>query len=336
MRRLAALPFGLMLFLNGCGGPDPRAPFTDSRIPPGLDERFYPPEGWTWGLLQVGKAPAVRYGVSAPPGPPRGQVLILPDYGEPAEAWFETARELNRRGLVVWTLEAAGQGGSGRLLRRRRDLGFTRGFAPDVAAIEAMTASVVRRRPLTVIASGAAAPSALMAVEGGAGADALVLESPRFDTPDPRTARWMTRLGLGALRPPGETWRREQPDAHALGLTGDPARGRTSLAWQLANPDLRMGGPSYAWQAAFAEASASARGGLGRVKTRVVVTSPSPFAAEARAFCRKLPACEVRSFAAGPALHLERDAVRDLWLGTILSAAGPPITAALPASPGRG
>jgi lysophospholipase len=337
MRRLAALPLGLLFFLSGCGGPDPRGPFTDSRIPPGLEERFYPPEGWTWGLLQVGKAPPVRYGVSAPAGPTRGQVLILPDYGEPSETWFETARDLNHRGIIVWTLEAAGQSGSGRYLGRSRDLGYSTGFAPDVTAVQAMTKGVMRRRPLTIIASGAAAATALLAVEAGAAADVLVLESPRAGPPgDLATARLMNRIGLGALRPAGERWRRENPDDHELGLTGDAGRGRLRQAWQAANPDLRMGGPAYAWRVALADASTQARSGLARIRTKVLVTSPSPHAAEAKAFCRRLAACEARHIAGGPALHLERDKARDAWIEAVASVAGAPATAELPAARRRG
>src|SRR3569832_916048 len=96
-----ALPFLILLLLalGACRpGDDPRAPFTDSRIPPGLEHRFYPPQGWTWGLLKIGTAPPVRYGVAAPASTARSQVLILPGYGEPAEAWFEIANELIAHG----------------------------------------------------------------------------------------------------------------------------------------------------------------------------------------------------------------------------------------------
>ena len=44
----------LALLLSACRIDDAREPFTDSQIPPGLEERFYPPEGWTWGLVKAG------------------------------------------------------------------------------------------------------------------------------------------------------------------------------------------------------------------------------------------------------------------------------------------
>jgi len=322
MRRLAALVIAT-LTLAGCGARDDRAPFVDSRIPPGLETRFYPPQGWAWGLIQVGDAPPARYGVSAPAGVARGQVLILPDYGEPAEAWFETAGDLNRRGLVVWVLEAAGQGGSGRYLKRR-DLGHSPAFAPDVAAVQVMAQRVVRHRPLTVVAGGAAAPIALSALEGGVPADALVLVSPRFGLPPSAKARWLRRLGLGGLRAGGGAWSREGPNDRLRGLTTDMARGAIRLAWQTANPDLRMGGPSWSWLLAFEETSADARAGLGRVAVPVVVTVPGAKSAEARALCRQVRACRGRAFAGGPALHLEGESARAAWLEAVASAAAAP------------
>ena len=56
---------GLLLLLAACGGGDGRAPFVESRIPPALSPRFWAPDGWAWGLLKVGDAPAQRYGVSS-------------------------------------------------------------------------------------------------------------------------------------------------------------------------------------------------------------------------------------------------------------------------------
>ena len=99
--------------LGACSGSGDLAPFAESRTPASLAERFYPPEGWAWGFVRIGEAPDQRYGVAAPNGVPRAEILILPDYGETAETWFETVRDLNHRGFAVWVLEGAGQGGSG-------------------------------------------------------------------------------------------------------------------------------------------------------------------------------------------------------------------------------
>jgi lysophospholipase len=247
-----SLTVALTAALAACRREDVRAPFTDSRSPPGLEARFQPPAGWTWGLIQVGRAPAMRYGVSAAVGAPRGQVLILADYGHPAETWFETAGELNRRGLAVWVLEAAGQGGSGRWTAPR-DLGHARGFAADVAAVRALAGQAVRARPLTVVADGSSAAVGLLALKSGSRVDRLLLSAPRFE----RGSKWgnrLARLGFARWRA-GPGWRRGSPDDLLSGLATDPQRSRLRQAWQLANPDLRMGSPTFGWRYAAAEAA---------------------------------------------------------------------------------
>ncbi len=252
----------LLIALAACGKrDDPRGPFTDSRIPPGLEHRFYPPDGWAWGLLKTKDIPAMRYGVSAPPSRPRADVVILPAYGEPAEAWFETARDLNRMGYVAWVLEPAGQGGSGRYVLPR-DLVHAPSLEPDAEAAKALIGAVIRRRPTILLASGAGAPTALAALADGAPVEGLILSAPAL-TPPPggeKTMAFMRRFGLGRFRAAGgRPWERSGPDDAKLGLTHDARRGQVRLAWQRANPDLRMGGPSWDWRAAFEAAAAKAR-----------------------------------------------------------------------------
>ncbi len=276
----AALAF---LTLAACGPGDDPAPFTDSRIPPALSPNHYPPEGWAWGLVRAGKAPAQRYGVATTKVTPSAQVLILTGYGESAEAWFETVAELNRRGFTVWVLERAGQGGSGRY-SPFRDLGHAPSFDPDVDAVRAMERVVIRDRPLVVVGHGVGALVALRAVEQGLAADGLVLSSPVLDDPAMREHRgravWARRLGLGWLNAPGSGgWDRK-------------ATMSVQRHWQLANPDLRMGGPSLAWTAAFLDSADAARAGLDAVKGPVLALgAPCP----AVAWCVSNPAARDKS-----------------------------------------
>ena len=323
-RRPALFPFAALaiLLLSACGGSDPRAPFTDSRIPPGLQHRFYPPDGWAWGLVQPDGVPAARYGVAAPPRRPRADILILASYGEPAEVWFETAGDLNARGYVVWILEPIGQGGSGRYLPLR-DLGHAPSLQPDVQATAALAARFIRRRPLILLASRTSAPTALAAVEAGLPVDGVVLSSPSLE-PDPPVVRQEAAgrrsVWLGALRAKGGAgWRRDGPDDLALGLTHDVRRARLRLAWQAANPDLRMGDPSWSWRAAFSDATASASPGpLQRVAAPVLVLQPDSGSAPARALCAHLKRCTLQPFGpAGQALPLEVDEVRRAWLAAV-------------------
>ena len=68
-RRLSAVALALVpiLAVSACGDGAARAPFADSRTPPALGSRFYPPRGWTWGYVRSGEGLAQRYGVAAPP-----------------------------------------------------------------------------------------------------------------------------------------------------------------------------------------------------------------------------------------------------------------------------
>lgn len=304
--------------LWGCRDTDTRAPFTDSRIPPGIESRFLPPQGWAWGLVQPPGVPAARYGVSGPAGGARADILILSSYGEPAEAWFETVRELNGMGYAVWVLEPVGQGGSGRY-SRLRDLGYAESLTPDVLAAKAMVQKVIHRRPVILMASGTSAPAAIQALASGTAAEGLILTSPRLQADDDATlakARAIQARGLGWLRADLHGgWARRGPDDRAQGLTHDPARGRLRLAWQTANPDLRMGSPSWTWIAAFADAARAASAEESRMGTPVLVLEPDRTAQSARADCQRAAHCTFQPvLGADQALELEGDSWRRAWL----------------------
>jgi lysophospholipase len=309
---------GLCIWLaaRAVGGGD-RDPFLDSRPPPGLAARFYPPPNWAGGLVRAGAGPLQRYGVSAPEAVPRAQVLILPDYGETAETWFETAADLNRAGVTVWVLEGVGQGGSQRLTGRR-DLGEVKSFDADVASVSTMIQTVIRPQgdaPLGLLGHGVGAWIALRAVEDGAPASALILSQPLCEAaPAPS---WLQGLGMGTLRAGGRGWRRDGPDAFAAGRTHDPWRGAVTHAWQLVNPDLRMGDPSLDWRSAFATLEAAARRGAGSLHAPTLVVSSGP------APCVSPPKARLRQIAgAGPSLELEADPQRAQWLALVEDALG--------------
>ena len=341
MRRLfpvAAWAGLLALPLVSCGDEGVRAPFAESRTPPSLDVRFQPPAGWAWGYVKVGDDLVQRYGVSGPHSAPRGQILILSEYGESAETWFETARDLNDRGYVVWILERQGQGGSERATPWR-DLGHATSFAPDVTATKAMVKAVIRptqgevagRDPFVILGAGDGGLVALRALEEGLRPDTVILSSPNFDLADPprakgeliNIARWARGLKLGFVRYPGQAgWTREGPDGFSVKLTHDRTRGGVQQAWQMANPDLRMGAPSLAWYAAFYDAVDATGRELKRVDVPVVMLTAGQdvkaLPAPQGAVCAALPRCvETRYPSARHALHLETDSVRGLWLDAI-------------------
>lgn len=334
MRRFLAIA-GLFLVLTGCGGSGGDAPFTDSRIPPALGPRFWAPEGWAWGLVGVGEAPVQRYGVSSTLAAPRGNILILADDRELAEAWFETARDLNTRGYSVWVLERAGQGGSARY-SGPRDLIHAPSFDDDAAATKALARNIVGAdadTPLTIVGQGVGGLIALRAVQTGAPAAALVLSAPRLkpEGPLPAWPTWLMNLGVGRLPSGlGDGWSRDGPDDFKAGKTRDHQRGAVQLAWQTANPDLRMGRHSMGWTSAFAAAGSKAVSGAADVKTPTLLIALRVDAKASSVFglCDAIADCSARALHAPPhlgafdaktgvGLYMERDAARTWWLRLI-------------------
>jgi lysophospholipase len=250
----------------------------------------------------------------------RADILILTDYGEIAETWFETARDLTRRGYAVWVLDGAGQGGSGRWVLPR-DLGYAQDFQADMAAVRAMTSAVIRpqaRAPLVILGQGVGAVVAALALQQRGPAPAgLILSSPRLDASPSRAsaASSVARLlGLDRTRDFGTgPWRKDMKDDFATGATHDPWRGAVTLAWQRANPDLRMGGPSLRWREAFHDAQLAARRGLPAIRVPALVIE-----GDSGSGCRELPRClAIRIASGGKALEIERDGARDAWLAAI-------------------
>jgi lysophospholipase len=294
----------LLLSLSACGARGERDPFADSRIPSGLGPAFWPPPGWTWGLIQVGRSPPQRYGVAAPQDePPIAQVLLLPGYGGAAEETFRAANGFLDRRVQVWALDGVGQGGSGRIALPR-DLGHVASFQPDILGVQQMVSQVIRPTPdapLVAVADGTAAPVLLAALQRGLpGVAAIVLTEPGLGDHapgrllSPQAVGLACRLGLGRMRAPGAAgWRRQANAAPG-------SSGFVRQAWQTANPDLRMGGPSLGWVAAFDALQAQVRAdGLRKAAApALVLVDPAELAddrARAAALCRALPRCTLAS-----------------------------------------
>ncbi len=332
-RRLLSIVLAMapLLAVSACGDGGSRAPFADSRTPPSLSSRFYPPQGWAWGYVRSGEGLVQRYGVASPPVAPKATILILTGYGESAEAWFETASDLTSQGFSVWVLERQGQGGSERATPWR-DLGHVGSFDPDVAAVRALVKGVIRPRPdtpLVVLGHSEGGLVALRAAEQGLAMDGLVLSSPAFGLsalPRPRAdfAKFtpaMRFLRLGWIKTPDQPgWRRDAVDS---AQTHDPVRGKVQAAWMLANPDLRMGGRSLGWFAAFFDASEAAAQDIHRTSTpTLMLTGGQDMAVTATPqtrLCAAMITCqETRYPNAGHALHMESDPVRQPWLAAIV------------------
>jgi lysophospholipase len=91
-----------------------------------------------------------------------------------------------------------------------------------------------------------------------------------------------------------------------------------SHAWQRANPDLRMGGPSLDWVAAFTDLRRRTTADLGRIRVPTLLLQ-----SDRGRDCLGVAGAERDDFAgAGPALELEDDRGRGPWLAVILAFIG--------------
>lgn len=308
----------LALLLTACGQDGGREPFVDSRTPPGLSPRFYPPEGWAWGLVQAGGYPAQRYGVSSPSTGPTAHILVLPGYGESAEAWFETAADLNGRGYTVWVLEGAGQGGSGRF-GPARDVGHIPNLDPDLLGVKAMLRAVIPAdgRPVVLLGGRSGGLMALLAARRGLHGDGVIASAPwrpRAAGPYDQAA---ASVGLGWIRAFDEPgWHRDKP--YLTGPAGgDAYRAGAQQAWAVANPDLRMGGPSLRARRVMAQAYDEALGALPALPGPVLLIGAPPALNQT---CGKAKACVAKPAPAGtkgPYAHLEADSPRNAWLALV-------------------
>jgi len=292
----ARLALVLTLLLAACGPVGSNAPFTDTRMPPHLSRQFWAPDGWGWGVVQITDRPPLRYGVVTPPGMSAGQIIIMTGYGETAEGWFETARFLVDNDYSVWVLEAAGQGGSGRY-GEPHDQGQAPDFTADIEGVRALSAKVIRPKatsPISLIASGTAAPAAIEALSQGLPAKALILSFPEDVAVPAGGGGWTRPTNLSALN----------------------LRQREQLGWMIANPDLRMGAPNRQWRTAWAQAQASAVSPVvrARLSGQVLVVSPTARPLD----CSGFRQCKTRQIAANVPYQLADNATLAVWRRAVL------------------
>jgi lysophospholipase len=313
----------LALCLSGCQRPAP--PAAQTRIPPGLQSRYFPPPGWTWGRLEIEGAPPLRYGVGVQPKATRGSVLILPGYAEPAEAWFETAGELIRAGYAVWVLDLAGQGGSGRWLSAG-DKAHLPSMQPNLDAVRRMVLEVVRPAPgapFVLIGSDLGGQVALRSAAAGLPElDAVILSAPSLsDSPlavpwpfqSGALARGATLIGLDGRYAPGQgKWRSEASRAAPAG-----SRAAVPQAWMRANPSLRTGGATWGWIRAYSASVQAARAPQTLRAVAVPVLMFDAGGGAGRAACEGLRSCRYAPVPAGLAPHLLEGARREAWRAAV-------------------
>ena len=215
------------------------------------------------------------------PGGGRGALMFQGGRGDMIEKYLEAFSDWHDRGWAVTAFDWRGQGGSGRLCPDPH-VGHCSDFAPlieDLAAVwRRWTAE--QDGPHVIVGHSMGGYMVLRALlDGAIRADAVVLVAPMLGLRSPigswlgsRVARAMLRLG----DPARAAWKsHERPGMlpRQRLLTADTARYSDEAWWLEAQPDLRLGPPSWAWLAEAFAATARLRAdpGLATLTTPVLM-----------------------------------------------------------------
>ncbi len=216
------------------------------------------PAGLRPGGLTTPDGVSLRYAVCTSGTSLRGTVCIFPGRAEFIERYFETIRDLKRRGYAVAILDWRGQGGSQRPRHHplRSQIGSFKEFDTDLA--EFMTGVVLPDCPPPYfgMAHSTGGNILLRALRTRTWFDSVVISAPLIRIvpryiPEP-LARMIVRagvgLGLGRVFLPGER-RRPLAAADFPGnpLTSDKHRYMRDARTLEHNPHLGLGGATFSW-----------------------------------------------------------------------------------------
>lgn len=253
---------------KGAAKPPRPAPIEPFPAPPGMQAyRLNSPAGGT-----------VRFAHWRPLQPPgQGAAVVLPGFGEFAEKYHETVRELLERGYGVFVLDWYGQGMSTRALANQQKVhvpDFRRHLVDLNKLVEAALPPHSETPRLMLALSMGAHLGLRHLFEHPRSFDLAVLCSPMADLSFGATPRWLARavaeaacaLGLGRAYAFGaRDYDPKRVRFQGNKLTHDRRRFFDQHAWIARRPRLAVGGPTFAWmRAALRSIRATERRGFAR------------------------------------------------------------------------
>jgi lysophospholipase len=317
-------PYGLAPGSLSSGGSSPNRSL-DARAMTLLSIPANPvPEGALAGTTATPDGSALRFARWAAPASSRGTVCVFTGRAECIEKYFETVRDLRKRGYAVAAIDWRGQGHSARRLANPFK-GHVQNFSEYQIDVVALVEQVVLPDcPPPYFAMAHSMGGAVMLRVAHAGIEVFerfVLCSPMVDLPSPRTSllmRGLVRLlraaGMGERFIPGGNSDLTKP-SHFPGnpLTSDPGRYARNAAILEADPTLGIASPTVAWLDAALAAMAEFRSPefAGRIRQPVlmlaagddtIVSTPAN-----AAFARHLPAGSHRVIAGAKHEILQED-----------------------------
>jgi lysophospholipase len=217
------------------------------------------PENAVVGAVKTPDGVNLRFARWAPPPGRKGTVVVLQGRAEFIEKYFETARDLRKRGFAVATFDWRGQGRSDRALADRRK-GHVRNFSEYAVDLETIMQQVVLPDcppPIFALAHSMGGAVAIRCChDGSRWFERLVLSVPMIALSPSRRwmglagplARTLRLIGCGSAYIPGGTSVATGIESFMHNVvTSDPVRYARNAAILEEAPDLGLGSPTIAW-----------------------------------------------------------------------------------------
>lgn len=226
---------------------------------PALEGRFLKPPQWQWGSF-TREGLTIRYGYIAPENPD-AVAVCLPGLSEFAEKYFETARDCLDQNVAFYVLDWFGQGKSGRYFTDSQKR-HSQGYQHDINDLSVWIRDVVRPaakgKPIVMLAHSMGAHIGLRYLAQHPGLftcamfSAPMIGVKAFEHVNNMIAKIITGFSVylsedSYIAGFGD-WResvRATPEKNFF--SGDEIRNAVHNAWCLADPELQVGGITYAW-----------------------------------------------------------------------------------------
>ncbi len=224
--------------------------------PPDLEDRFLPPENWTENYFEHPETGhKIRYGHASAENA-KACVILLGGLSEFAEKYFETMRDLNARGLSVWTMDWAYQGLSNRNPKNPHKR-CSDGYDADLSDLHFFTETIVpKEKPIILLAHSMGGHIGLRYLaEHPDNFKATAFSAPMLGIRDIRIYGRTIKLLLKILLPlhtsyvpGGKDWHEtmRKSDGNDV-FSSDPARDGLHNLWCLHTPALQVGNPTLRW-----------------------------------------------------------------------------------------
>lgn len=225
---------------------------------PTLEERFLPPENWksdTFTNPDTGHA--IHYNHLTSPSNTKGTIVVLPGLSEFGEKYIETAKYLAEQGYDFYVIDWAYQGRSSRL-EESPNKRHSDGYDTDVSDLHYLVKNVIGSdKPLFMIGHSMGGNIGFRyTLKYSDVFKAAAFSAPMFGIKAVKFFPWPVRTFLArstpfigsSYIPGGKDWHKREMKANRDNIfTRDTKRNDVHDAWCQANPQLKVGSPTFQW-----------------------------------------------------------------------------------------